>query len=95
MIQLSRRFGETAAILAGFASTKTERLMILPAFEQVETASLGRVLDALADADLVTVRRYPALRLGLAARPELRLRGALEGRRQLADSAIPAAPSTR
>ena len=25
VIQLSRRFGETAAILAGFASTKTER----------------------------------------------------------------------
>lgn len=59
VIQLSRRFGETAAVLAGFASTKTELVMILPAFEQVETASLGRVLDALADADLVTVRRYP------------------------------------
>ena len=59
VIQLSRQFGETAAILAGFASTKTEELMILPAFEQVETASLGRVLDALQGADLVTVRRYP------------------------------------
>jgi len=68
VIQLSRQFGETAAILAGFASTKTERVMILPAFEQVETATLGRVLDALADADLVTVRRFPrcdsALRRG-------------------------------
>lgn len=59
VIQLSRRFGETAAVLAGFANTKTELVMILPAFEQVETASLGRVLDALADADLVTVRRFP------------------------------------
>jgi hypothetical protein len=59
VIQLSRRFGETAAVLAGFASTKTERLMILPAFEQVETESLGRVLDALESADFVTVRRYP------------------------------------
>jgi len=59
VIQLSRRFGETAAVLAGFAHTKTEQLMILPAFEQVETASLGRVLDALALADLVTVRRHP------------------------------------
>jgi len=68
VIQLSRRFGETAAVLAGFASTKTEHLMILPAFEQVETASLGRVIDALADADCVTVRRHPrcdsALRRG-------------------------------
>jgi len=68
VIQLSRRFGETAAVLAGFASTRTDQLMILPAFEQVETASLGRVVDALADADLVTVRRYPrcdsALRRG-------------------------------
>jgi hypothetical protein len=68
VIQLSRRFGETAAVLAGFASTKTEQLMILPAFEQVETAALGRVLDALQGADLVTVRRYPrcdsALRRG-------------------------------
>jgi hypothetical protein len=59
VIQLSRRFGETAAVLAGFASTKTEQLMILPAFEQVETESLSRALDALAGADLVTVRRYP------------------------------------
>lgn len=59
VIQLSRRFGETAAVLAGFASSKTELLMILPAFEQVETAALGRVLVALDDADLVTVRRYP------------------------------------
>ena len=68
VIQLSRRFGETAAVLAGFASTKSEQLMILPAFEQVETASLGRVLGALADADFVTVRRNPrcdsALRRG-------------------------------
>ena len=59
VIQLSRRFGETAAVLAGFASTKTEQLMILPAFEQVETTRLGDVLDALQNADLVTVRRYP------------------------------------
>jgi hypothetical protein len=59
VIQLSRRFGETAAVLAGFASSKTESLMILPAFEQVETAELGRVLAALDGADLVAVRRYP------------------------------------
>ena len=59
VIQLSRRFGETAAVLAGFASTQTEQLLILPAFEQVETARLGDVLEALQGADLVTVRRYP------------------------------------
>ena len=59
VIQLSRHFGETAAVLAGFANTKSEWLMILPAFEQVETAAIGRVLDALGGADLVTVRRYP------------------------------------
>jgi hypothetical protein len=59
VIQLSRRFGETAAVLAGFASAETEQLMILPAFEQVETARLGSVLSALQGADLVTVRRYP------------------------------------
>ena len=59
VIQLSRQFGETAAILAGFANTKTDQLMILPAFEQVETSSLPRVLEALEGADLVTVRRYP------------------------------------
>jgi hypothetical protein len=59
VIQLSRRFGETAAILAGFANTTTESVMILPAFEQVETDTLPRVLAALAGADLVTVRRHP------------------------------------
>jgi hypothetical protein len=59
VIQLSRRFGETAAILAGFSNTKAERLLILPAFEQVDSASLGVVLSSLANADLVTVRRHP------------------------------------
>lgn len=59
VIQLSRQFGETAAVLAGFANTKSELVMILPAFEQVETESLGVVVDALAGADFVTVRRYP------------------------------------
>lgn len=59
VIQLSRQFGETAALLAGFANTKSERVMMLPAFEQVETESLGIVVDALAGADFVTVRRYP------------------------------------
>ena len=59
VIQLSRQFGEMAAVLAGFANTKAEQLMILPAFEQVDTASLPRVLEGLADADLVTVRRFP------------------------------------
>lgn len=59
VIQLSRKFGETAAMLAGFANTKTELIMVLPAFEQVETASLQRVIEGLGSADLVTVRRYP------------------------------------
>jgi hypothetical protein len=59
IIQLSRRFGETSAILAGFSNTRAERVLILPAFEQVASGSIGRALDALADADLVTVRRYP------------------------------------
>ena len=68
VIQLSRQFGETAAILAGFANTKAEQLMILPAFEQVEPESLPRALQALEDTDVVTVRRHPrcdtALRRG-------------------------------
>jgi hypothetical protein len=87
VIQLSRRFGETAAVLAGFANTKADQLMILPAFEQVDTASLPRVLEGLADADLVTVRRYPrcdsALRRAQSYVFEAFLRGV--GRTQFRD----------
>jgi hypothetical protein len=59
IIQLSRRFGQTSAILAGFSHTKAERILILPAYEQVESDALGSVVAALEHADLVTVRRYP------------------------------------
>jgi hypothetical protein len=59
VVQLSRRFGETAAMLAGFASTKADRVLIVPAFAQVESGALGKVVDALETADLATARRYP------------------------------------
>jgi hypothetical protein len=59
VVQLSRRFGETAATLAGFASTTAERVLLLPSFAQVETAALGSVVDALDHADLATARRFP------------------------------------
>lgn len=59
IIQLSRTFGETPAIMAGFSNTRSERVLILPPFEQVDSRQLGRVPAALERADLVTVRRYP------------------------------------
>ena len=53
--------------------------MILPAFEQVETASLGRVLDALADADSSRCAAIPrcdsALRRGQSYVFEALLKG--------------------
>lgn len=59
VVQLSRRFGEASAIMAGHAVGEAERILILPAYAQVDPAGLGAFIAELDDADLVVARRWP------------------------------------
>ncbi|MCP1675783.1 glycosyltransferase involved in cell wall biosynthesis [Natronocella acetinitrilica] len=59
IIQLNRVFGEAAALSAAFRHVSEDTILILPAFQQVETDDLPEIVDALRDCDVVTARRWP------------------------------------
>jgi glycosyltransferase involved in cell wall biosynthesis len=58
IVQLSRSFGESAALSAGFAEAKGKWILTLPAYYQVEPEELPRFLQSVIDADemLLAVR---------------------------------------
>lgn len=59
IIQLSRPFGEAAALSAAFRHVRGEEILILPAFRQVAAADLPTVVRGLDDVDMVAARRWP------------------------------------
>jgi hypothetical protein len=59
VVQLNRDFGEATALLLGVKESSHEFILTLPAFEQVEPASLLAVFASRDDADIIDVRRYP------------------------------------
>lgn len=59
VIQLSRRFGEASAVMAGYSLARAERLLLLPAYPQVDPRGLGEFLSGLDEADVVVARRWP------------------------------------
>ncbi|MCH8506255.1 MAG: glycosyltransferase [Ectothiorhodospiraceae bacterium] len=59
VIQLNRVFGEAAALSAAFRNTTAQDILLLPAFRQVRPDSLPRMLERLAETDLVVARRSP------------------------------------
>ena len=59
IISLSRTFGEGAALTIGFDRAKYDLVMTLPAYQQVEAAQIPKLIDAIADADMVVARRWP------------------------------------
>jgi glycosyltransferase involved in cell wall biosynthesis len=61
VVQLSRRFGEASAIMAGYALSTAERILILPAYDQVDPEGLGEFVSCLDDADVVVARRWPRI----------------------------------
>lgn len=59
IVQLSQRFGETAALSVGFKHTDGELVLTLPAYYQIEPEALPELIRSLADEDMVIGRRWP------------------------------------
>ena len=65
VIQFSREFGESAALMAGFNEARGEVLLTLPAYWQVKPSEISALINSVADEDdlLIAVR---GLRAGSA-----------------------------
>ncbi len=59
ILQLAKPYGEALAIMVGFEHARGEVILTLPAFRQVEAGGLGKLIEALAETDMVTARRWP------------------------------------
>ena len=57
LVQLAKWFGEATAITAGFDLAQGEIVMTLPAYYQIETAVIPKLIDSLADADVAVTAR--------------------------------------
>jgi glycosyltransferase involved in cell wall biosynthesis len=58
-IALTREFGEATALMIGFAQARSGIVLTLPAYHQIEGAEIPKLLNALAEADLVVSHRWP------------------------------------
>jgi glycosyltransferase involved in cell wall biosynthesis len=60
IIELSKRFGESAALMAGFNESRGELLVTLPAYYQVEVQQIPKLIEALEpDDDMLIAVRWP------------------------------------
>jgi glycosyltransferase involved in cell wall biosynthesis len=59
VVGLTRPFGEATAIMAGFERSSGERILILPAYHQIDSSEIGKLLAGLATADVCVGRRWP------------------------------------
>jgi glycosyltransferase involved in cell wall biosynthesis len=59
VVGLTRSFGESTALMAGFERSSGERIVILPAYHQIDSREIGKLIDGLSSADVCTGRRWP------------------------------------
>ena len=59
IVQLGKRFGESTALSAGFDTARSELILTLPSYVQVDIAHLASLFDMLESADMVLVKRWP------------------------------------
>ena len=59
IITLAKWFGEATALNAAFSKARGDVLLTLPAYQQVEVDQIPKMIDALADCDMVLARRWP------------------------------------
>jgi glycosyltransferase involved in cell wall biosynthesis len=59
VISLTRSFGESTALMAGFEQSTGETIVTLPAYHQVVAAELAKLVAALSDCDIAIGRRWP------------------------------------
>jgi len=59
VIGLTRAFGESTALMAGFEQAVGQTIVTLPAYYQIESAEVSKLVSALADCDISVGRRWP------------------------------------
>jgi glycosyltransferase involved in cell wall biosynthesis len=59
VVQLSRRFGDSVAISAGFEHATGDLVATLPCYYQIEPAGIRSLFEGLQDNDMVEGRRWP------------------------------------
>jgi glycosyltransferase involved in cell wall biosynthesis len=59
IVYLTRLFGESTALMAGFEQASGQVIVTLPAYAQIDAADIGKLLAGLASADVVVSRRWP------------------------------------
>lgn len=59
IIALAKNFGEATALTAGFESTSSEYILILPAYHQVKPSEISKLVNEMQENDMVIARRWP------------------------------------
>jgi len=59
MVVLNRSFGESTAIMAGFARASGEIILTLPAYQQINPEDIGKLVQALEQKDVAVGWRWP------------------------------------
>lgn len=59
IISLAKHFGESTTLLAGFDHAKGGLILTLPAYHQIEPASLEKLVAKMDDCDMAIGRRWP------------------------------------
>jgi glycosyltransferase involved in cell wall biosynthesis len=59
LLQLTRSFGESTALMAGFERASGSIILTLPAYSQVESGDVGKLVAGLNNADLCLAHRTP------------------------------------
>lgn len=59
VIGLTRRFGEATAVMAALDRCDSQAVLILPAYGQIDSTEIPRVLSRLGENDGVVCRRWP------------------------------------
>jgi glycosyltransferase involved in cell wall biosynthesis len=59
IVQLSKPFGESTALMVGFEHATGSTILTLPAYPQIEVDDIPQLFAALDSADIVVCRRWP------------------------------------
>ena len=59
IVSLTKAFGESTALMAGFERAQGSIIVTLPAYYQIQSSEIPKLVDALAHADLAIGLRWP------------------------------------
>lgn len=59
VLTLTRTFGESAALMAGFERASGDAIVTLPAYHQIEGGEIRKLVAALSDSDVAIGHRWP------------------------------------